>query len=288
MELISELASPIIIGILLGGLYVVVALGLSLVFGVMKVINVAHGTLVILGSYLAFAVLSTFGIDPILGLLIGIPVFFLLGILIEKFLLNRAVKMSADAALIIAFGIALVVQNAIQIVWTPMSRSLITDYSFESIQIGDIYIPVVYVLDFAAALAVMLVIYQFLKRTYLGQAITAASQDRQTAELMGINPSRVYQIAFGIAMALAAIAGVFYGITFSFNPTTGNALLIIAFGVIILGGLGSMVGTFIGGIIFGLSQTLGGHFFGPTGQLIVPFLMVLVVLTIRPQGLFGR
>jgi branched-chain amino acid transport system permease protein len=196
--------------------------------------------------------------------------------------------MSADAALIIAFGIALVVQNVMQIIWTPMSRSLITDYSFESIQIGDIYVPVVYILDFVAALFVMLVIHQFLKRTYLGQAITAASQDRQTAELMGINPTRVYQIAFGIAMALAAIAGVFFGLTFSFNPTTGNALLIIAFGVIILGGLGSMVGTFIGGIIFGLSQTLGGHFFGPTGQLLVPFLMVLVVLTIRPQGLFGR
>ena len=288
MEFISDLASPIIFGILLGGLYVVVALGLSLVFGVMKMINVAHGTLVILGSYLAFATLSTLGIDPILGLLIGIPVFFLFGILIEKYLLNRAVKMSADAALIIAFGIALVVQNAIQIIWTPMSRSLITNYSFESVQIGDIYIPVVYILDFAAALVVMVVIHQFLKRTYLGQAITASSQDRQTAELMGINPNRVYQIAFGIAMALAAVGGVFYGITFPFPPTTGNALLIIAFGVIILGGLGSMVGTFIGGVIFGLSQTLGGHFFGPTGQLIVPFLMVLVVLTIRPQGLFGR
>jgi branched-chain amino acid transport system permease protein len=288
MDFISDLASPIIIGILLGGLYVVVALGLSLVFGVMKVINVAHGTLVILGSYLAFATLSTLGIDPILGLLIGIPVFFLFGILIEKYLLNRAVKMSADAALIIAFGIALVVQNAIQIIWTPMSRSLITSYSFESVQIGDIYIPVVYILDFAAAIVVMVVIHQFLKRTYLGQAITASSQDRQTAELMGINPNRVYQIAFGIAMALAAVGGVFFGITFPFTPTTGNALLIIAFGVIILGGLGSMVGTFIGGVIFGLSQTLGGHFFGPTGQLIVPFLMVLVVLTIRPQGLFGR
>jgi branched-chain amino acid transport system permease protein len=288
VELINDLASPIIIGILLGGLYVVVAQGLSLVFGVMKVINVSHGTLVILGSYFAFAALSTFGIDPILGLLIGVPIFFLLGILIEKFLLNRAVRMSADAALIIAFGIALVVQNAIQIIWTPMSRSLTTDYSFESIQIGDIYIPVVYILDFLAALVVMLVIHQFLKRTYLGQAITAASQDRQTAELMGINPNRVYQIAFGVAMALSAVAGVFYGLTFPFNPTTGNALLIIAFGVIILGGLGSMVGTFIGGMIFGLSQTLGGYFFGPTGQLLVPFMMVLVVLTIRPQGLFGR
>ena len=134
----------------------------------------------------------------------------------------------------------------------------------------------------------MLIVRQFLKKTYMGQAITAASQDRATAELMGINSNRVYQIAFGIAMGMAAIAGVFFGLTFPFNPTSGNALLIITFGVIILGGLGSMAGTFIGGIIFGLSQTLGGYFWGPTGQLLVPFMMVLIVLTIRPQGLFGR
>ena len=288
MELITDLASPIVIGLLLGGLYVVIALGLSLVFGVMKVINVAHGALVILGSYTAFFALTQFGIDPILGLVIFIPIFFILGVLIEKYLLNRAVKMSADAALIIAFGIALIIQNAIQKIWTPYSRSLLTEYSMNSIQIGSIYIPVVYILDFVAALLVMLVIRQFLLRTYLGQAITAASQDRKTAELMGINPTRVYQIAFGLAMALAVVAGVFFGLTFPFDPTSGNALLIIAFGVIILGGLGSMVGTFLGGMIFGLSQTLGGHFLGPTGQLLVPFVMVLVVLTIRPQGLFGR
>lgn len=288
MELLNDLASPIVIGILLGGLYVVIALGLSLVFGVMKVINVAHGTLVILGSYLAWAILTAWKIDPILWLIPGIPLFFVLGVLIEKYLLHRAVRLSADAALIIAFGIALIIQNAAQIIWTPQSRSLITDYSFESIQIGNIYIPVIYILDFLAALVVMLVVRQFLKKTYMGQAITAASQDRGTAELMGINSSRVYQIAFGIAMGLAAIAGVFFGLTFPFNPTSGNALLIVAFGVIILGGLGSMVGTFIGGMIFGLSQTLGGYLWGPTGQLLVPFLMVLVVLTIRPQGLFGR
>jgi len=288
MELLNDLLSPIVIGILLGGLYVVLALGLSLVFGVLKIINVAHGTLVIFGSYFAFTALTRFGIDPILGLVIGVPVFFLLGILMEKYLLNRAVKKSADAALIITFGIALIIENGAQIIWTPMSRSLLTGYSFESFQIGDLYIPLVYMLDFIAALVVMVILHQFLTRTYLGQAITAASQDRKTSELMGINPNRVFQIAFGIAMALAMVAGVFFGLTFPFNPTTGENLLIIAFGVIILGGLGSMVGTFVGGMIFGLSQTLGGYFFGPTGQLLVPFLMVLVVLTIRPQGLFGR
>lgn len=285
---LESLASPVVIGILMGGLYVVIALGLSLVFGVMKVINVAHGDLVVLGSYAAFSIITAYGLNPLYWLLPSLPFFFLLGILIEKFLLNRAVKMSADAALIIAFGIALILQNTAQIIWTPQSRALITNYTMTSYQVGKVYIPLVYILDFIAALVVMIGLHQFLKRTYLGQAITAASQDRDTAELMGINPSRVYQIAFGISMALASIAGIFFGLTFPFTPQTGTSLLIIAFGVIILGGLGNMVGTFIGGMIFGLSQTLGGHFMGPTGQLLVPFLMVLVVLTLRPQGLFGK
>lgn len=295
--LLTDLATPVVRGILLGGLYVVIALGLSLVFGVMKVINVAHGDLVILGSYFAFFAMTgeimghefkILGIDPILWLLPGIPLFFIIGIFIQKFLLHRAFKMSVDAALIVAFGISLIVQNACQMAWTPLSRGLKPSYFLESYKIGDVYIPLVYLLDFVMALVVVLAVHQFLKRTYLGQAIIAASQDRQTAELMGIDPARIYQVAFGIAMALAAIAGVFLGLTFPFTPTSGVFFLIIAFGVIILGGLGSMVGTFVGGMIFGLSQTLGGHFWGPTGQLLIPFAMVLVVLTIRPQGLFGR
>jgi len=288
MEGLAGLASPIAIGLLLGGLYVVIALGLSLVFGVVKVINVAHGDIVVLGSYFAWVLLTNLGVDPMLTVLVGAPVFFGLGILVERFLLHRAIKKSADAALIVAFGLSLIIQNAIQWKWTPYSRQLGTSYMLESFAIGGLRIPLVYVLDFAAALVVMVVMHQFLKRTYLGQAITAASQDRQTAELMGINPARVYAIAFGIAMALAAIAGVFLGMTFPFTPTFGPSVLIIAFGVVILGGLGNMVGTFLGGMIFGLSQTLGGHFLGPTGQQLVPFAMVLVVLTIRPQGLFGR
>lgn len=288
MELLAELATPIVRGILLGGLYVVIALGLSLVFGVMRVINVAHGDMVVLGSYFAFVASTSWGLDPILSLVIGVPLFFIIGMLIEKFLLYRAFRTSVDAALIIAFGISLIIQNSAQMVWTPLSRSLKPPYFLESYQIGNVYIPLVYLLDFLAALVVMLAVHQFLKRTYIGQAITAASQDRQAAELMGINPARVYQIAFGLAMALAAIAGVFLGLTFPFTPSSGVSFLIIAFGVIILGGLGSMAGTFIGGMIFGLSQTLGGHFWGPTAQLLVPFVMVLVILTIRPQGLFGR
>lgn len=288
MEVLRDLAPPLIMGILLGGLYALIALGLSLVFGVMKLINVAHGDLVALGSYLAFAAISILKLDPILSLIIVLPVMFILGMAIQRFLLNRAFQVSAEAPLIIAFGLSTVLQNTFQLIFTPYSRNLNTFYALKFFTIGDIRLPLVYLLSFIAALIVMLFMREFLKRTYLGRAIKAASQNRKAAQLMGINPERVYSYTFGIAIASASIAGVFLGLTFPFIPTSGLNYLIIAFGVIVLGGLGSILGTFVGGIIFGLAQTLGAHYVGVAPQMLIAYLLVLVVLGIRPQGIFGR
>jgi branched-chain amino acid transport system permease protein len=288
LEFLGNLASPIIMGILLGGLYALIALGLSLVFGVMKLINVAHGDLVVLSSYLAFAILNLWGIDPILSLVIIIPILFVIGLAIQKYLMSRAFRISMEAPLIIAFGISLILQNMTQIIWSPMSRGLTTSYSVESFSFGGVVIPVTYLLDFIAALVVMFLLQQFLKRTYLGKAVVAASQSERGAQLKGINTIRVHTFAFGIAMATAAVAGVFLGLTFPFTPTSGVSFLIVAFGVIIIGGLGSMLGTFIGGIVLGLAQTLGGYFFGGAIQMLTAYLIVLVVLAVRPQGIFGR
>jgi branched-chain amino acid transport system permease protein len=284
------LAPPLIKGIFLGGLYVVIALGLSLVFGVMKLINVAHGDLVILGSYFAWAVMGWLGMDPFLSLVMGIPLFFGLGFLMQKFIINRTFRVSLDAALIACFGISIVVQSVCQIIWTPFVRSLTTDYQLLTFAVGPLNIQLRYLLDFIGALAVMLALREFLRRTYLGRAISAASQNEPVAERMGINPNRVYSFAFAIAMATAAVAGVLQGLTFSFQPTSGPPFLIISFGVIILGGLGSMAGTFIGGIIFGLTQTLGAYLSGGSllVQTIAPYILVFVVLSVRPQGIFGR
>ena len=288
MEVLAGLSTPIVMGILLGGLYTLIALGLSLVFGVMKLINVAHGDLVIFGSYLAYAAMTMLGIDPILSLVTGIPILFAIGFGIQKFLLNRAFTISLDAALLVCFGISIIFQNFCQIIWTPFSRGLRPPYGLESFSIGVVNIPLVYLLDFVAALAVMLFLREFLRRTYLGKAISAASQDRGAAHLMGINTGRVYAFAFAIAMAFAAIAGVFLGLTYPFTPTSGVAFLIIAFGVVIIGGLGSILGTFIGGMVFGLAQTLGGYFLGAVAQMFVAYILVFVVLAVRPQGIFGR
>ena len=288
LEFLGDITTPLMMGILLGGLYALIALGLSLVFGVMKLINVAHGDLVLFSSYFAYAALTMAGVDPILSLVIGIPFLFVIGFAIQKYLLSRAFAISMEAPLIIAFGISLILQNFQQIVWSPMSRGLTTSYTLASFGIGGIRVPFAYLLDFIAALVVMLLLREFLNRTYLGKAINAASQDRKAAQLMGINPGRVYAFAFAISMVTAAIAGVFLGLTFPFTPQSGVSFLIIAFGVVIIGGLGSMLGTFIGGMALGLAQTLGGYFFGAAAQMLCAYSIVIIVLAVRPQGIFGR
>lgn len=288
MDSLSDLTSIIVMGALLGGLYGLIALGLSLVFGVMRLINVAHGDLVVFGSYFAYAAMTMVGVDPILSLIAGMPLLFVMGFGIQKFLLARAFKISMEAPLIIAFGISIIMQNLFQIAWSPLSRGLTTSYSLKSFALGQFRIPLVYLLSFFLSLAVMLALREFMRRTYLGRAITAASQDRRASLLMGINNERIYAFAFAIAMAVAAVGGVFLGLTFPFTPTSGVSFLIIAFGVVVLGGLGSLPGTFIGGIIIGLAQTLGGHFFGTTAQMLVAYIIVLIILTMRPQGILGR
>jgi branched-chain amino acid transport system permease protein len=193
-----------------------------------------------------------------------------------------------EAPLIIAFGISLIIQNATQIMWTPLSRGLNTSYSLMSFNIGQLQFPLSYLLDFIAGIIVMVALREFLTRTYLGKAITVASQDRKAAQLMGINTNRIYGYTFAIAMVSAAIAGIFLGMTFPFTPTSGVSLLTIAFGTVIIGGLGSMLGTFLGGMILGMVQTMGAYFLGSAAQMLIVYIIVLVILAIRPQGLFGR
>ena len=288
MDTIIELATPFITGILLGGLYTLIALGLSMVFGVMKLINVAHGDLVILGSYFAYLVMTILGLDPILSLVMGIPLLFVIGFLIQKFLMARAFRRSMEAPLIIAFGISLVLENTLQVAFTPMSKGLSTWYSLESLCIGELYIPYVYLLSFGVAILVMIALGLFFKKTYLGQAIIAASQDEGAAQLLGVNTPRIFAFTFGLATAVSAVAGVFLGLTFPFTPMSGISYLIIAFGVVILGGLGSIIGTATGGIILGLAQTLSAEYIGASSQMLFLYVIVLVILSVRPQGLFGR
>lgn len=287
-DMLWELMNPLVMGILLGGLYATIALGLSLTFGVAREINLAHGDLVVLGSYFVFWMTSRFGWDPLLCLSFGVPLAFFLGYALQRYLLNYSMRLSEDTVLVVTFGIAVILQNLMQIKWGPLSRNLTQDYLLRTLDLGALYIPLNYLLDFVAAVLVMVALHAFLKKTFTGKAIRASAQDVTAARLMGIDVQGMYSITFGISCALCMIAGTFLGMTFPFTPFTGPTLLIIAFGIVVLGGMGSIAGTLIGGMAFGVVQTLSGYFLGLTAQMLVAFAMVLVVLSLMPRGLFGR
>lgn len=286
---LADLKGPIMNGLLLGGLYGIVGVGLSMIFGIVRVVNLAHGDLVILASYLSFVTLSIFKVSPLLTLVLVIPAMFVIGFIIQYFLVNRALGKDMNPPLLVAFGLSIILQNLLLLIFTPDARALLTNLSIATLPVGGfLNIPVVYLVDFIVALITIFLLSRFLSRTYLGKAIRAASDDEGAAELMGINPKRIYAWAMAIAGATAAVAGVLVGMTFTFYPHTGPEYLIVAFGVVIVGGLGSLFGTFIGGLILGLAQILGAHFLGPGFQLISGYIILLLVLTFKPTGLFSK
>ncbi|MEM3549835.1 MAG: branched-chain amino acid ABC transporter permease [Candidatus Bathyarchaeia archaeon] len=286
-EFLTNLVTPIINGVLLGGLYAVIGLGLSLVFGVMKMVNLAHGAFVVFGSYMGLAFLTSFGMDPVLALIFIAPTLFIVGYCIQKFLLNRAYRLGGEPPLLITYGISVILANLYQQIFSPYFKSLVTSYAISGFLIGPYTIPLIYLLDFIIAFAAMLVLHWLLNKTYIGLSIRCAAQDSAAAKLMGMDINHVYALTFGIALFFASIAGAFLGLTFPFSPASSFTYLFVAFGVVVIGGLGSMVGTFIGGIVLGLSQTLGSHFLGIGLQSFVGFIVIFIMLAIRPQGIFG-
>ncbi|MBU2497308.1 MAG: branched-chain amino acid ABC transporter permease [Proteobacteria bacterium] len=279
----------VITGILLGGLYGIVGIGLSMVFGIMRQVNLAHGELMILSSYFSLLFVHLMGLHPLLTLFLVLPIMFAIGYLIQAFLFNRVMQETMEPFLIISFGLSIILQNALLLICTPDARSLKTGLVIMSLDVLGLFrIPLIQVINFAVGLLVLLLLHQFMKKTYLGWAIHAASEDLSGAKLMGINPKRVYCFAMGIAALTAGISGVLVGMTFTFYPHSGTQYLIIAFGVVIIGGLGSLPGTFLGGMILGISQLVGGRVIGPGFQLLSGYLILIIILTIRPQGLLGR
>ncbi len=276
-------------GILLGGLYAAIGIGLSMVFGIMRQVNLAHGDLMILSSYFSLLFLQVLGIHPLLTLFFVIPLMFFIGYLLQMFFFNRVMQREMEPFLMISFGLSIILENALLLIFTPDARSLKTALVIKSINVfGFFHIPLIHLLNFTVGLLVLVLLQQFMKRTYLGWAINASADNVTAAKLMGVNTKKVYAYAMGIAAVTAAISGVLVGMTFTFYPHSGPQYLIIAFGVVIIGGLGSLPGTFIGGLVLGVSQLFGGRILGPGFQLLSGYMILLVVLTIKPQGLLGR
>ncbi|MEO3476453.1 branched-chain amino acid ABC transporter permease [Phaeobacter sp. CAU 1743] len=278
----------IIQGILLGGLYALFAAGLSLVFGIMRLVNLAHGDLIVMGAYLILLLVTLLGISPFLALLIAMPVMFVLGWALQKFLLNRTLGDDILPPLLITFGLSIALQNALLEVFSADSQRLPPNaLTTASVQMGPISLGVMPLLTFASAVLVIVGLNQLFYRTELGRAFRATSDDPTTASLMGIKPANIFATATGIALIIVTIAALYLGLRANFDPNIGPARLIYAFEAVIIGGLGSLWGTLAGGIIIGVAQTLGAAI-TPEWQILAGHVAFLLVLLIKPRGLFPR
>ena len=278
----------IVQGVLLGGLYALFAAGLSLVFGIMRLVNLAHGDLIVMGAYLILVLVTLLGLPPFLALLIAMPLMFAVGWGLQKFLLNRTLGDDILPPLLVTFGLSIVLQNALLEGFSADSQRLPTDaLTTASIAVGPLNLGVMPLLTFASAVLVIVALNQLFYRTSLGRAFRATSDDAVTASLMGIKPANVFATATGIALIIVTIAALYLGLRANFDPNIGPARLIYAFEAVIIGGLGNLWGTLAGGVILGVAQTLGAKI-DPGFQILAGHIAFLIVLAVRPNGLFPR
>jgi branched-chain amino acid transport system permease protein len=279
----------IIQGVLLGGLYALFAAGLSLIFGIMRLVNLAHGDLIVLAAFAILALATWFGFDPFLAALLAMPAMFAAGFALQHVLLNRTLGRDLLPPLLVTFGLSIIIQNGLLEAFTADSRRLrLGAIETASIHLGgNLAIGVIPLLTLGSAIAAILLLNLLFYRTALGRAFRATSDDLEIAQLMGIDHRRIYSIAMGIAMVVATIAALYLGIRANFDPTIGPARLIYAFEAVIIGGLGSLWGTLAGGIIIGLAQTVGAKM-NPEWQILAGHIAFLVVVVLRPRGLFPR
>jgi len=278
----------IIQGVMLGGLYALFAAGLSLVFGIMRLVNLAHGDLIVLAAFLILGLVTWLGLSPFLAALVAIPIMFGLGWLLQAQLLNRTLGPDILPPLLVTFGLSIVIQNALLEGFSADSRRItVGPLESATLALGPINIGVMPLLIFLSSVVVIVGLNQLFYRTSLGRAFRATSDDRVTAGLMGIRPDRIFSIATGIAMIVVTIAALYLGTRANFDPTIGPARLIYAFEAVIIGGLGSLWGTLAGGVIIGVAQTLGAAV-NPEWQILAGHVAFLAVLLFKPRGLFPR
>lgn len=275
-------------GILLGGLYALFAAGLSLVFGIMRLVNLAHGDLIVFAAFLILVTVNLFGLNPFLSALIAAPVMFAVGWALQRFVLNRVVGKDILPPLLITFGLSVALQNGMLEVFSADSQRIRAGaLESASINLGVVTVGTLPLLTFASAVAAIFLLNRIFYTTALGRAFRATSDDPVTASLMGINPRGVFAIATGLAMVIVTLAALYLGMRANFDPSIGPARLIYAFEAVIIGGLGSLWGTLAGGAIIGIAQTVGAQI-NPEWQILAGHLAFLVVLIIRPRGLFPR
>ncbi len=275
-------------GILVGGVYALIGIGLTIIFGVMRVINFAHGDLLMLGMYLTYFFFASMGIDPFLSIVLTAPVMFVLGAFLQKVFINRVLNALPQNQILLTIGLGLVMSNTVMLLFTSDYRILTTSYSSSALHVAGISISTPLLLSFAITVAITAFLYWFLLKTDTGQAIRATAQDRDAAQLMGIDVKRMSVLATGMGTALAATAGALISPTYYIFPQVGSSFTLKDFVVVVLGGMGSIVGATLGGVVVGATESLAAVYISSGLKELVVFVLFLLVLLFRPAGLLGK
>jgi branched-chain amino acid transport system permease protein len=282
------LAQVLVSGVLLGGLYALMALGLALVWGVLNIVNLSHGALIMLGAYTSYFLFTVWHIDPFVTLPITAVVLFVVGYVIERGILNFVIRGPMFNTLLITFGIEVILTYLAQLWFSADFRAINPGYAGANFAIAGITIPTVQVLVFAIALGLTVAMWLFLLHTRIGRGIRASAQNLVAARLYGVDPKRIYALTFGLGAALAGVTGGLYGTVSQINPYIGGPLTAKSFAIAIIGGLDNPLGVIVGGLVLGIVESLTALYFGSTYRDVASFGVLLLVLILRPSGLLGR
>ena len=275
-------------GVLLGGLYACAAIGFSVIWGVMNLINLAHGSMIILGAYITYVINSATGLDPFLTIPISGAALFLLGFMVQKYLINHVIEGSVFMTLILTFGLDLLLVNMTLLLFTADFRSITPSYAGLGWEIGTIRVPYTRLGVFFFALALTLILSLLMNRTKLGNAIKATSFDKDAAGLVGVNVFQVYAITFGLGAAMAGMAGSLISVLHSFSPVLGGTFTMKAFVIVVLGGLGSVPGAIVGGLILGITENFASVLLEAGYKDAISFILLVAILVLRPRGILGK
>ncbi|MCX8116741.1 MAG: branched-chain amino acid ABC transporter permease [Desulfobacterota bacterium] len=284
VNLILQLAAS---GFLLGGVYSLIALGLSLIFGVMKVINFAHGAMLVWGMYVAFTLMTWTGLDPFFSFLISAGVLFVMGYIVQRTVVNRIITFHESMQVIAMVGVMMILENSAQLIWGPDPHSPHTKYSLSTLWLGGVMIDLPRFLAFSLAILIAAAVFLFLKYTDIGRSIRAAADNRTGALIVGTDVNKVYAVCFGVGAACVGAAGSLLVPLMPISPHTGFPFKLTSFAIVILGGMGSLPGAMVGGLLIGVAESLGTAFIPSSLKQVISFGIMVLILLFKPQGLFG-
>jgi len=275
-------------GVLIGGIYAACAVGFSLIFGVLRIINIVHGEFLMLGAFITYWLFKLYGIDPFFSIPFSFAVLWILGYLLQKYVINRIIEAPEIMSLLLTFGLSLIIANLALIAWKGDYRLVNPEYAGANFRLASLTVPYTRLATSVFAFAAMAGLYLFLKHTDLGRAIKATSQNKDGARLQGVRPATIYSVTFALGAAVTGIAGSLLSMSFSVFPSMGGDYLLFSFFIVVLGGMGHIPGALTGGLILGILQSLSTNFLGAGMTYILIFVLLYIVLIVRPAGIFGK